>query len=470
MIFNSIEFLIYLPIVLILYSITPNRFRWLTLLVASYWFYMSWNAVYILLIVLSTLVDWIVSLKIYESIDQKLKKRWLYVSLFMNLGLLIFFKYYHFINTSLGNILPVHNFLLPVGISFYTFQTLSYTIDVYRGRLVPENHIGRFALYVSFFPQLVAGPIERAVHLLPQMSILNNIKTENLSVGLQKVVQGLFKKVVIADRVAILTNTVYTDPGSFSGPQILLATFYFGIQIYCDFSGYSDIAIGVAKIFNIDLMENFKRPYLSRSIKEFWAKWHISLSSWFKDYLYIPLGGSRVSISKTYFNLIITFLISGLWHGANWTFLIWGLYHGVILVIEYFYRSHVKTDKYEGNYFISFIRWVKTIILIFIGWMIFRANSFTDLKILLTKLFSGYADFNPVSDLQGLGLNKTFFIWSVLVSFSLLIFQYFDRHNKVKLLIHKNMFLKYSYYVILIIIIILMGVSNNESQFIYFQF
>ncbi len=464
MIFNSYEYMIFLPIVLIFYSLIPRNWRWLILLAASYWFYMSWKYEYIILIIFSTLIDWMASIKIHNATLTKIKRRWLLLSLTVNLGLLFFFKYYHFLNSTFGNPLPIHNLLLPVGISFYTFQTLSYTIDVYRNRMVPERHLGKFALYVSYFPQLVAGPIERAPHLLPQLNKMKNITYYNLTEGLKRIVIGLFKKIVIADRVAILVNTVYKSPDDFSGPQLLLATIFFGIQIYGDFSGYSDIAIGTAKIFGVDLMENFKRPYLATTVGGFWSRWHISLSSWFKDYVYIPLGGNRTTKSRASFNLAITFIISGLWHGANWTFIIWGCYHGVILVIEKYIITKSKIT------FIKPVRWLITMSLVFFGWMIFRANNLQDLIIIIKNLFSGYKTFNPIQEFQGLGLNKTFFLWSCLTIPGLFTFQFLDRNYKLKSFISKHRILEWVFYIGLIITIILMGVSSSESQFIYFQF
>ena len=403
-------------------------------------------------------------------LDLTKKRKWLFLSIAVNLGLLGFFKYYNFVNNSLGNPFAMNNFLLPVGISFYTFQTLSYTIDVYRGRLKPERHVGKFALYVSFFPQLVAGPIERAKHLLPQLQLMSNIRFDNLVSGLQRIVIGLFKKVVIADRAAVLVDTIFSKPDIFSGPQLLIGTLFFGIQIYGDFSGYSDIAIGTAKIFGIDLMENFKRPYLSRSIGEFWSRWHISLSTWFQDYVYIPLGGNRRKPFRVNINILITFVISGLWHGADWVFVIWGAYYGALLIIEKKLKATFASLYASKKLWVNFIRWFVTMILVFLGWIFFRANSISDIFIILKNLGTGYNSFNPVIDFQGLGLNKTFFIWTGILIMGMGTFHYLDRSNKFYNWLEQYRLIRWSVYLTLIFTTILMGVSSGESQFIYFQF
>jgi alginate O-acetyltransferase complex protein AlgI len=340
--FNSIEFLLFFPVVVAIYFATPQRYRWALLLAASYYFYASWKPEYLLLIIASTLVDYGCGLRMGSIAGKARRKKWLLVSLTSNLGLLFAFKYFNFFNESARAVfdrfnifydVPAFDLLLPVGISFYTFQTLSYSIDVYRGRQRPERHLGIFALYVSFFPQLVAGPIERSTHLLPQFFQPHRFEYDRVTSGLRLVLWGFFKKVVVADRLALYVNAVYNDPSAHTGPTILLATYFFAFQIYCDFSGYSDIAIGTARVMGYDLMQNFRRPYFARSISEFWSRWHISLSTWFRDYLYIPLGGNRVPRWRWYVNLFAVFLISGLWHGANWTFVVWGALHGTYLIV-----------------------------------------------------------------------------------------------------------------------------------------
>ncbi|HOJ12159.1 MAG TPA: MBOAT family O-acyltransferase, partial [Clostridiales bacterium] len=342
MLFNSLEFLIFYPIITILYFILPYRARWVLLLAGSYYFYMAWRPEYIILIMISTFVSYFTGIKIGQANNKSTKKKYLNLSLLINLGLLIVFKYFNFFNDSLRTLftqlnlpynVPGFNLLLPMGISFYTFQTLSYSIDVYRGTMKPETHFGIFALYVSFFPQLVARPIERADRLLPQFYNKNKFDYDRVTSGLKIMAWGFFKKVVVADRLGIAVSAIYNNPVKHNSIQFIIATLFFTFQIFCDFSGYSDIAIGSARIMGFELMENFKRPYFSKSVAEFWRRWHISLSSWFKDYLYIPLGGNRVSKARNYFNLFITFLASGLWHGANWTFVVWGALHGAYIVL-----------------------------------------------------------------------------------------------------------------------------------------
>ena len=333
MLFNSVEFLLFFPIVVSLYLLIKHSQRWVLLLVASYYFYMAWKPEYILLIVASTFIDYFCGRKM-GSIEEKKKRRpYLYLSLLTNLGILFTFKYFDFFTDSLQGLSeyfhlpyesPALQLILPMGISFYTFQTMSYSVDIYQGKLKPEKHFGIFALFVSFFPQLVAGPIERASNLLPQFHKPFTFDRKKAVSGLQLMLWGMFKKVVVADRLAFLVNAVYDQPGEYEGFTLFLATIFFAFQIYCDFSGYSDIAIGAARILGFDLMKNFDTPYSARNVSEFWRRWHISLSTWFKDYVYIPLGGNRVVKWRWYYNLMITFLVSGLWHGANWTFVIWG--------------------------------------------------------------------------------------------------------------------------------------------------
>jgi D-alanyl-lipoteichoic acid acyltransferase DltB (MBOAT superfamily) len=338
MLFTSLEFLIFFPIVVALYFGCPYRYRWLLLLAANYYFYAAWKLEYIFLLLASTLISYITAILMVKPENQAKRTGLLVIGLIANLGILFAFKYFNFVNDSLRiafnqfNLIynvPMFQALLPVGISFYTFQSLGYTIDVYRGKLEPERHLGRFALFVSFFPQLLAGPIERASNMLPQFYEKFDFDEARVSSGLRLILWGLFKKIVIADRLGLYVNAVYNSPSDWEGWPVFLATYFFAFQIYCDFSGYSDIAIGAARVMGFNLMENFRRPYFAQSPSEFWRRWHISLSSWFRDYLYIPLGGSRVSVPRWYLNLMIVFLVSGLWHGAAWTFVIWGGLHGL---------------------------------------------------------------------------------------------------------------------------------------------
>lgn len=349
MLFNSFEFLLFFPIVCLIYFLLPHKYRWMWLLGASYYFYMNWNPKYAVLIFGSMVITYLSGLLIEKFRYSRLKKRViLWSCLLTNLGVLFLFKYFNFFNESVFATLeyfgvrwnvPEFTYLLPVGISFYTFQAIGYSIDVYRGTIKSERHFGIYALFVSYFPQLVAGPIERSKNLIHQLRERHYFNADRAVLGLRQILWGLFMKVVVADRVALIVNTIYSDHEKYNGTMLLYATFMFAIQIYCDFAGYSNMAIGASKIMGIDLMENFRRPYFARSIQDFWQRWHISLSTWFKDYVYIPLGGNRVKYGRHLFNLFITFVVSGIWHGANWTFLLWGVFHGLFIIANHL-KSH----------------------------------------------------------------------------------------------------------------------------------
>ncbi len=401
MLFNSLEFIIFFPIVVALYFILKPRYRWILLLVASYYFYMCWSYKYIVLIMFSTVVDYFAGILMHRTEKKTPRKLLLSASLFTNLGLLFFFKYFNFFGETVNfffdkfNIfseVPAYDFLLPVGISFYTFQTLSYTIDIYRRKQAPEYHFGRFALFVSFFPQLVAGPIERSVNLLPQFRQDFKFEYGRVRDGILLMTWGFFKKVVIADRLAEYVNMVYNNATDYGGLQNIIATFFFSFQIYCDFSGYSDIAIGGALIMGYRLMTNFRRPYFATSIRDFWQRWHISLSSWFRDYVYISLGGNRVVKWRWYYNLFITFLVSGLWHGAEWTFVIWGALHGLYMVFAIW--SAKLREKANGFMGISnnqrlyqFTQIIVTFVLVYFSWIFFRANNTHDALLIIGNTF-----------------------------------------------------------------------------------
>ena len=347
MLFNSINFFVFFVVVVFLYFALPHKFRWVLLLISSYFFYMCWEPSYAILILTTTFIVYITGLLMHNKTVRK-KKFFVSLSVLTNLGILFAFKYYNFFNSSMkemfnlfgfGYNIPALNVLLPVGISFYTFQALGYTIDIYRGDREPEKHFGIFALYVSFFPQLVAGPIERSTRLLPQFFKKVEFDYERVTDGLKLMAWGFFQKLVIADRLGFYVNMVYQNPQEalpdgtliFAGLPLLIATYFFAIQIYCDFSGYTDIAIGAAQVMGYELMPNFRRPYFSRTIDELWRRWHMSLIMWFRDYLYIPLGGNRVGKFRYYFNILLVFTLSGLWHGSQWTFVIWGAMNGVLI-------------------------------------------------------------------------------------------------------------------------------------------
>ena len=484
MLFNSLEFLMFLPIVTLIYFLIPHKYRWALLLFSSYYFYMCWKPQYIILIMLSTAVVYFAGIKIEDSEEQKQKKKYLIISLVINLVILFLFKYFNFFNHSLERIfttfnlrynVPNFSLMLPVGISFYTFQALSYAIDVYKGQIKAERHFGIFALYVSFFPQLVAGPIERSDRLLPQFYKVHKFDYDRMTDGLKIIAWGFFKKVVIADRVATLVNTVYNNPYNYSGYPLILATVFFAFQIYCDFSGYSDIAVGCAKIMGFNLMNNFESPYFAKSIGEFWRTWHISLSTWFRDYVYIPMGGNRTSSAKWYRNLLATFLLSGLWHGANWTFVVWGLIHGMYQVIS-------KLTENVREKFISLthldklpilhkeIQVLITFCLVCFAWIFFRANSMREAIYIVTNLFKGLNVSDMKVKILNLGLNKSELIISLVSIFILAIVDFRGkRENILRNLSRKPVIIRWATYYLLIVSILIFGVYGYK-EFIYFQF
>lgn len=395
--FNSIHFIIFLPVVFFIHWIIKKEYRWVILLAASYYFYMSWNAKYIVLILFTTLVTYFGGMFIEKTRNEKYRKLLLFITIISCVGTLILFKYLNLIYESIDDIfsligIQLHpmtiKLILPVGISFYTFQTLSYVIDVYKGKIEAEHHLGYYATFISFFPQLVAGPIERSSNLLPQIKDNRTFDYEQGRDGMLLMAWGFYKKVVIADTLAIYADKIFNRVYSYKGFSLIVATFFFTIQIYCDFSGYSDIAIGTAKLFGINLMENFRSPYFSASIKEFWSRWHISLSTWLRDYIYIPLGGNRVTKIRYRINLIITFLVSGLWHGANKTFVLWGGVHGLGYVAETIYPWKNKNRIIKG------VQIIIVFIFVSAAWVLFRTQNFMEAFHVYTHMFSGIE--NPV--------------------------------------------------------------------------
>lgn len=480
MLFNSIDFIIFYLIVVSLFFILPHRYRWILLLSASYIFYMAWKPAYILLIIFSTLVDYFCSLKMGSLNTKKEKKKYLLLSLFVNLGMLFLFKYFNFFSYTLDMLFnfvhieysPIYtSLLLPMGISFYTFQTLSYSIDVYRGKQEPEKHLGIFALYVSFFPQLVAGPIERSTRLIPQFYEVKKFDYYRAKEGLFLILLGYFKKIVIADRISVIVGTVFNDPYQFNSLQLLVATLLFAVQIYCDFSGYSSIAIGVAKIMGYDLMENFKTPYFAKTVKEFWRRWHISLSTWLSDYIYIPLGGSRVSKVRKYFNTFTTFFISGLWHGASWHFIIWGCIHGLYLIIGEItlpIRSRISSILYlDKLHVISIIsKTLVTFVLVSFAWIFFVASSVSDAVYTSLSIISiDHYSILDIRSLLSLGLD----IYDVGVAFiSIVILFIYELIINIykELRLYRTKWITY----IIIILFVLGFRYANTNAFIYFQF
>ncbi len=489
MLFNSIHFIFFFPIVVALYFFISHKYRWILLLLASYYFYMAWRPEYIFLIIFSTLVDYFVAIKMSKLDDRRKRKQYLFLSLVANLGLLFVFKYFNFFSDSVRAFLnsinifydsPSFELLLPVGISFYTFQTLSYTIDVYRGKRKPEKHLGIFAVYVSFFPQLVAGPIERSTSLLPQFFEKHHFNFDRLVSGLSQVLWGFFKKIVIADNIANVVNLVYSNPENFQGVHFIIATILFAFQIYCDFSGYSDIAIGTSRIMGFDLMKNFNKPYFAKSISDFWSRWHISLSTWFRDYLYIPLGGNRVGKFRLYFNLMATFVISGLWHGANWTFVVWGFLHGFYLIAERIIGKLIKKINVYKRLkpLFGFVNVLFIFVLVCFAWIFFRADSLADALYIITHLFDGLSIFisniGNISELKSIlnvfGISPVLFI-EIWVSILFLLFVQYLRGEKdlYGYFKNKNIFYSWSFYYLVIFWILSFGYFG-EQPFIYFQF
>ncbi len=387
--FHSLEFLIFLPVVFVLHWVLPHRFRWALLLGASSLFYFWWNFWTGFLLVGATLVSWLCGRGIARSQSPYTRRALLVLALITCLGCLAVFKYAGFFASLAGLELSLQ-IILPVGISFYTFQTLSYVIDVYRGQ-GEESHFGYYALFVSFFPQLVAGPIERPGRLLPQLKAERTFSMENLSAGGWLLLEGYFKKVVIADGLAPFVDQVYAAPGEALGPEIVLATVLFGLQIYCDFSGYSGIARGAAQLLGVELPENFRRPYEAASIREFWRRWHISLTSWFTDYVYIPLGGNRKGLPRQVVNLLAVFLLSGLWHGAGWTFLTWGLIHGLYRAAGAVWEHIRGIPEKECRPWAH----IRTFLLVSFPWLFFRAPSMADVLTLLSRLPTGWGGAFP---------------------------------------------------------------------------
>ena len=399
MLFNSLLFAFFFILVYILYRFLNHKWQNKILLAASYVFYGAWDWRFLSLIIISTVLDYFCGLKIHGAINEKKRKFFVSLSIIGNLSILGFFKYFDFFAANLKNLLDCFGFsvqphflniILPIGISFYTFQTMSYSLDIYRRKMAPTKDFLDFALFVAFFPQLVAGPIERAKNLLPQISRPRTITYDNYITGGWLILRGYFKKIVIADSLAIIVNDVYQTPAAVPCLLCLLATYAFAFQIYCDFSGYSDIARGLAKLMGIDIMQNFNQPDLARNPREFWQRWHISLSTWLRDYLYIPLGGNHHGRFNTYRNLMIAMLLGGLWHGAAWTFVVWGFYQGILLIIHrYVFFDHII--KVKKNVFTDIASRILMFHLVCLGWMIFRANSLGQFLLFIRQIFFDFS-------------------------------------------------------------------------------
>ena len=495
MLFNSLEFLFFFPLVTALYFIAPLRARWKILLSASIVFYMAFVPVYIFILAAIVLIGYWLGLVI-ES-DARRKGIYLTLGTMLSLAILFVFKYFNFFNENTQRIaealrwnysMETLKWVLPIGISFYTFQNISYLIDVFRGRRQAEKHLGYYALYIMFYPQLVAGPIERAGNLLPQFRIEHKFEYRRVTNGLKLMAWGFFKKLVVADRSAMFVDAVYSDPQSFQGVSFMVATFFFAFQIYCDFSGYSDIAIGSAEVMGIRLMDNFNRPYSATSITEVWRRWHISLSSWIQDYLYTPLvirfrdWGQAGTVCA----VVVAFVLVGLWHGANWTFVIYGLMQGAIISLEYLSAPNRKKflrkiPRIVSNFVtvtLTFIVWCLTLI-------VFRAQNLNDALYIYTHLLDGVVDFarfiysslHMLNKGAGilypifLGIPKSEFVIGVLAILFMELVHFLERHNKMRTMFEgRPLWLRWSIYYTIVFSLLTVGVYRTEKPFIYFQF
>jgi D-alanyl-lipoteichoic acid acyltransferase DltB (MBOAT superfamily) len=436
---------------------------------------MAFVPLYILILGFTIVVDYFAGIYIENAVGKR-RKILLICSLVANIGILAIFKYYNFINDNisilatnleLSNNIPYLNILLPIGLSFHTFQAMSYTIEVYRGKQKAEKHFGIYSLYVMFYPQLVAGPIERPQNILPQLHAKHEFNYANLSAGLKQMAWGFFKKLVVADRLSIYVDTVYPNPELHNGTTVVISSLFFAIQIYCDFSGYSDIAIGCAKTMGFDLMTNFKRPYFAKSISDFWSRWHISLSTWFRDYLYIPLGGNRVKISRRFLNLFIVFILSGLWHGASYNFIIWGVLHGVYQIIGLAIKPYLaKLETHFSSFFLqiwNFLKGTMVLSIVTFAWIFFRADNLTNAFTLISNLKS----FGKMPFL-GSGINQFgHCILAIILLFSIEYMMEFKPN--FKLINNSKPVIRWASIMALLFIILVFGVFNG-GQFIYFQF
>ncbi len=466
MLFNSLEFIIFFPIVTLLYFIVPYKYRWLHLLMASCIFYAAFIPAYLLILLLLISIDYSAGILIEKTIN---KKRWLIISIVANIGLLSFFKYYNFfienINLLTGTNLMLVKWVLPIGLSFHTFQSISYTVEVYRGKQQAIHHFGYYSLYVMFYPQLVAGPIERPQHLFPQFFAKQYFSSQNLYEGLRLMAWGFFKKVVIADRIGTYVDIIFKNPDVYNGANIWLAVFFFSIQIYADFSGYSDIATGAAKCMGFDLMINFNRPYLSKNIREFWKRWHISLSSWFRDYFYIPLGGNRHGAAKRNFYILLTFIVSGFWHGAGWTFIIWGLLHGIYVLLFDLYNKLDQKFKVP-----SIPGWLLTGICVGFAWIFFRASSLENAwQVIIKSMEFKNITLDSITSVNSKTMqygNLSMIFIALFISYMFLV----EKFTDPKLLnLNLRKITDTAVFVFTSWLIIFFGIFH-ENSFIYFQF
>ena len=500
MVFQSFKFLVFFPIAVAVYFAIPFRYRRVFLFIVSYYFYMCFKPEYVVILFASTLIDYYLGLQISKCPDQPKRKKLLVFGIIHNIGLLASLKYLDFFNESLQIILNRFNIfyesaaleiIIPVGISYYILKKVSYLVDVYREPRDVEKKLITFALYVSFFPAIMAGPIDRAKKLIPQFYKKHEFDYKRVTDGLKLMAWGFFKKLVIADRLALFVNEVYSNPAQYEGLSLIMATIYFSIQIYCDFSGYTDIAIGTARVMGFDLMENFHRPYFSTSIGEFWKRWHISLSTWLMDYLFLPIAystsrkiksprvmGVKAEIWSYMLGSVITMLICGLWHGSQWTYIVWGLFHGVYLGVSFITRKirgkiRKKLKIKKKNFIYNLFRIAVTFSLVTFAWIFFRANSISDAVYIITHLFTGWAvifNFSGVLQAVSFGLLKRELAVALVSVFFMVFVHIVRKHDTMEQLISKQrVVLRWSVYLVILLWILAFGESGGED-FIYFQF
>ncbi|MFA6923526.1 MAG: MBOAT family O-acyltransferase [Bacteroidales bacterium] len=480
MLFNSIQFAIFFPVVVGIYFLIPKRFRWLFLLVASYFFYINLKAKYALILAFITLINYSSGLLIEKNNKLYIRKIYLVISLALSLAPLFFFKYLNFFNYNIwtlfqsGNLnYSTFNFIIPVGISFYTFIAIGYSIDVYRGSRNAEKNLGYFALYVSFFPQLLAGPIAKSNSLLPQFHSFPDFDYKRIADGLKLMAWGFFKKLIIADRLAIIVNEVYASPSQYHGFPLIITTYFYAFQVYCDFSGYSNIAIGAAKILGFELDINFNQPYMSRNITEFWRRWHITLGNWIRDYVYTPLSFSTRNLGMLgiYFSLIITFILVGLWHGAGWTYIAFGLLHGLALAFEAMTRKfRKKISKKINSGLYNFISIFITFNYVVLSYIFFRANTFDNALQILKNIFDFHLSQINTHLFADFGVGPAELFLSIFFIIILEIFHFIQRQHIISSYISsKPAWLRWGIYYSLILVIVYFGMFN-KSNFIYFYF
>ena len=472
MVFNSIEFLIFLPIVVALFYLLPQKARWLMLLAASCVFYMWFVPKYILILLVTIVIDYSAGILMERYADQpKKKKTFMVISIVSTLTVLVIFKYLNFLTANLDQLCAslgkethlVTHIILPIGLSFHTFQSMSYVFEVYRGHQKAERHFGYYALYVMFFPQLVTGPIERPGNLLRQLHEEKRFNYDNISKGMRLILFGFFAKMVVADHLGEYVDEVFGHLDEYNSWTVLCCMVFYSFQIYCDFFGYSTIALGSAKLMGFDLMDNFKTPYLAKNIAEFWHRWHISLSTWFRDYVYIPLGGSRVKLGRWAFNILVVFVLSGIWHGAAWTFLLWGFAHGLLHIVEKVLRRALPTKRHASLTLTGFgnaLRVVKTFVLVTLFWVIFRATDFEHLKAIFVTAFTNFDGGEQMSVKPGMWIYL-----GVLILFDVLL-----RNSRFDIWCDdKPLVLRWLVYAVLVFMVICCS-SVYNFPFIYFQF